>query len=63
MTRPDRFRAALLLADNGIDIEAGEPLLIRRTVKADGGSRAFINAAGNFERTASGKTETVCVRK
>ncbi|PZU64479.1 MAG: DNA repair protein RecN [Sphingobium sp.] len=40
---PAGHRAALLLADNGIDIEAGEPLLIRRTVKADGGSRAFIN--------------------
>ncbi|WP_313738011.1 AAA family ATPase, partial [Sphingobium yanoikuyae] len=40
---PAGHRAALLLADNGIEIEAGEPLLIRRTVKADGGSRAFIN--------------------
>ncbi len=36
-------RVALLLADNGIDIEPGEPLLIRRLVKADGGSRAFVN--------------------
>ena len=35
--------AAALLADNGIDMEPGEPLLIRRMVKADGGSRAFIN--------------------
>lgn len=32
-----------LLADNGIALEPGEPLIIRRTVKADGGSRAFIN--------------------
>jgi DNA repair protein RecN (Recombination protein N) len=32
-----------LLAENAIDSEAGEPLLIRRTVKADGGSRAFVN--------------------
>ncbi len=31
------------VADNGLDAEPGEPLLIRRTVKADGGSRAFIN--------------------
>lgn len=31
------------LADNDILLEPGEPLLIRRTVKADGGSRAFIN--------------------
>jgi len=36
-------RVALLLADNGIEIEPGEPLLIRRLVKADGGSRAFVN--------------------
>jgi DNA repair protein RecN (Recombination protein N) len=34
-------RAAL--ADNDITMEPGEPLLIRRTVKADGGSRAFVN--------------------
>ncbi len=32
-----------LLSDNDIDIEGGEPLIIRRSVKADGGSRAFIN--------------------
>jgi DNA repair protein RecN (Recombination protein N) len=31
------------LAANEICIEGGEPLIIRRTVKADGGSRAFIN--------------------
>ncbi|WP_242124504.1 DNA repair protein RecN [Sphingobium sp. Sx8-8] len=36
-------RAHDLLAGNGIDLEPGEPLIIRRTVKADGGSRAFIN--------------------
>jgi DNA repair protein RecN (Recombination protein N) len=34
---------ALLLADNGLDCEPGEPLVIRRVVKRDGGSRAFIN--------------------
>ncbi|QCB56237.1 DNA repair protein RecN [Sphingopyxis sp. PAMC25046] len=34
---------AALLADNEIGLEAGEPLLIRRTLKADGGSRAFLN--------------------
>jgi DNA repair protein RecN (Recombination protein N) len=34
---------ALLLADNGLDCEPGEPLVIRRVVKKDGGSRAFIN--------------------
>lgn len=36
-------RLATLLADNGIDLEAGDPLIIRRTLKADGGSRAFLN--------------------
>ncbi|MBB4640143.1 DNA repair protein RecN [Rhizorhapis suberifaciens] len=32
-----------LLAENGIELEAGEPLIIRRTLRADGGSRAFVN--------------------
>jgi DNA repair protein RecN (Recombination protein N) len=32
-----------LLADNDIEVDAGEPLLIRRSVKRDGGSKAFIN--------------------
>ena len=31
------------LADSGITIEPGEPLVIRRIVKADGGSRGFVN--------------------
>lgn len=31
------------LDEAGIDIEPGEPLIIRRQVKADGGSKAFIN--------------------
>ncbi|HZV57360.1 MAG TPA: DNA repair protein RecN [Sphingobium sp.] len=34
---------AALLAQNDIAQEPGEPLLIRRTLKADGGSRAFLN--------------------
>ncbi|MBL0924920.1 MAG: DNA repair protein RecN [Sphingomonadaceae bacterium] len=34
---------AALLGENDIDIDVGEPLLIRRSVKADGGSKAFIN--------------------
>jgi len=34
---------ATLLADNEIALEPGEPLLVRRTLKADGGSRAFLN--------------------
>ncbi len=32
-----------ILAANEITLEPGEPLLIRRAVKADGGSKAFIN--------------------
>src|SRR3546814_4530710 len=32
-----------VLAENGIDIEPGEPLIIRRPLQVDGGSRAFIN--------------------
>ena len=36
-------RVAQLLADNDISQEPGEPLLIRRQVRADGGSRAFVN--------------------
>src|SRR3546814_1618849 len=35
-----------VLAENGIDIEPGEPLIIRRTLRVDGGSRAFINEIG-----------------
>ena len=34
---------ATLLADNEIALEPGEPLLVRRTLKADGGSRAYLN--------------------
>jgi DNA repair protein RecN (Recombination protein N) len=36
-------RVTTLLANNDLSIEPGEPLIIRRTVKADGGSRAFVN--------------------
>jgi DNA repair protein RecN (Recombination protein N) len=32
-----------ILNDNEIAIDQGEPLIVRRQVKADGGSRAFIN--------------------
>jgi DNA repair protein RecN (Recombination protein N) len=35
----------VLLADQGIEADDGEPLIIRRTLKADGGSRAFVGAA------------------
>lgn len=33
-----------VLAQHGIDTERGEPLIVRRTLKSDGGSRAFIGA-------------------
>lgn len=39
----DPAPVATLLAENGIDFDPSEPLLIRRIVKADGGSRAFVN--------------------
>jgi DNA repair protein RecN (Recombination protein N) len=35
--------ATALLEGNGLEVEPGEPLIIRRLVKADGGSRAFVN--------------------
>lgn len=34
---------ASVLDDADLDVEQGEPLMIRRQVKADGGSKAFIN--------------------
>lgn len=39
----DRGPVAALLADSGLDFDPGEPLTIRRIVKADGGSRAYVN--------------------
>ncbi len=35
--------ARALLADNDLESEADEPVIVRRTVRADGGSRAFVN--------------------
>jgi DNA repair protein RecN (Recombination protein N) len=40
---PADHPANLLLRDQGLDTEPGEPIVIRRIVKADGGSRALIN--------------------
>jgi len=40
---PANDTIAALLADSGLEIEPGEPIIIRRSVKADGGSRAFVN--------------------
>ena len=40
---PDDHPANLLLRDNGLETEMGEPIVVRRIVKADGGSRALVN--------------------
>jgi len=37
--------ALRLLDEQGIAFEPGEPLIVRRTVKSDGGSRAFVDGA------------------
>src|SRR3954452_2076044 len=34
-----------LLSEHGIGVDAGEPLIVRRTLKSDGGSRAFVGGA------------------
>ena len=36
--------AIAVLSEQGIESEPGEPLVVRRTLKSDGGSRAFIGA-------------------
>ena len=50
-----------LLAEQGIECEPGEPLLLRRTLKADGGSRAFAGgtavSAAVLRDLASGTVE------
>ena len=38
---PEPLRA--VLAEAEVDVEPGEPLIVKRRVKADGGSRAFVN--------------------
>jgi DNA repair protein RecN (Recombination protein N) len=43
---PADHPAFSLLSEQGIDPEPGEPLLVRRSLKADGGSRAFAGGAG-----------------
>jgi DNA repair protein RecN (Recombination protein N) len=40
---PADHPARALLAESGLETEPGEPLVIRRMVKADGGSRALVN--------------------
>jgi len=40
---PSGHAARALLEDHGVSGESGDPLVIRRIVKADGGSRAMVN--------------------
>jgi DNA repair protein RecN (Recombination protein N) len=40
---PPDHAARTLLAENGLDGEPGEPLVVRRILRADGGSRALVN--------------------
>ncbi len=42
---PPDHAAFAVLREQGIDPEPGEPVIIRRTVKSDGGSRAFVSGA------------------
>jgi DNA repair protein RecN (Recombination protein N) len=42
---PRDHPAFAVLADQGITVDPGEPLIIRRTLKSDGGSRAFAGGA------------------
>src|SRR5687767_969931 len=42
---PAGHAALAVLAEQGIEHEAGEPLILRRSLKSDGGSRAFAGAA------------------
>jgi DNA repair protein RecN (Recombination protein N) len=42
---PPAHPGMALLGDAGIELEPGEPLILRRQVKADGGSRAFVGGS------------------
>ena len=42
---PDEHAALRLVVEQGIERDPGEPLLIRRSLKRDGGSRAFVGAS------------------
>jgi DNA repair protein RecN (Recombination protein N) len=44
LAMPPGHAVHALLAEHGVECEAGEHLLLRRTLKADGGSRAFAGA-------------------
>jgi DNA repair protein RecN (Recombination protein N) len=41
----DSHPARALLREQDIEVERGEPLIVRRTLKSDGGSRAFLGGA------------------
>src|SRR5687767_15068732 len=57
----DDHDSVVLLAEQGIEAEPGEPLLLRRTLKADGGSRAFAGGmavpAGTLREAGAGLVE------
>jgi DNA repair protein RecN (Recombination protein N) len=42
---PHGHAALAVLSEQGVEVEAGEPLILRRSLKADGGSRAFAGGA------------------
>jgi DNA repair protein RecN (Recombination protein N) len=42
---PAGHSAHALLKEQGLEAEPGEPLIVRRTLKSDGGSRAFLGGA------------------
>ena len=42
---PPQHPAHALLLEQGIEADSGEPLILRRSLKADGGSRAFVGAS------------------
>ena len=42
---PSSHPVHALLAEQGIEADDGEPLILRRSLKADGGSRAFVGAS------------------
>jgi DNA repair protein RecN (Recombination protein N) len=58
---PEEHPALALLGESGLAREPGEPLVIRRIVKADGGSRAFVNdqpvSAGLLRELGAGLVE------
>jgi DNA repair protein RecN (Recombination protein N) len=58
---PAGHPAHALLKEQGLDCDPGEPLILRRTLKNDGGSRAFIGAsavpAGSIRDVAASLVE------